>query len=100
MLVLFETLKGLFFFLTILVGLFFLRGYYLLSDENFQLVGSIIMPGYLIFVWVIIGYLIGFFYILSQDELNKAKKQKIYIKSFLTGLLVWIALALLYVFIS
>lgn len=46
---LFEIIKGIFFFLTIVVGLFLLRGSVIFGPEYELLIKQILMPGYLVF---------------------------------------------------
>ncbi|HRX64165.1 MAG TPA: hypothetical protein P5060_03620 [Candidatus Absconditabacterales bacterium] len=89
----FEILKGFFFFLTIVVALFFLRGEILLSNNIYTIIKTFIMPGYLIFCGLMIGYLIA--HIWSKDQ----HSHKIYVKSFIIGIIIGIILSLSYMFI-
>ncbi len=100
MAVLFEVLKWVFFFLSILVGAFFLRGDYILSDSNFQLYGDILMPGYIVIVWIMIGYIIATIWIVKDDlQENEEQKNKVYTKSFAIWTVLGVLLAVLYVFL-
>lgn len=79
--VFFEIMKGLFFFLTILVGLIFLRGEVILGSEYTTIVRQMIMPGYLILCGIMIGYIIA-------QITNSTPDTKKYIKPFIIGILV------------
>jgi hypothetical protein len=78
----FEVIKGIFFFLTIMVGLFFLRGSILISPEYYNIVKQLLIPGYLVFCGMMFGYIISRLR-LGYDE-DHPKKTKIYIRSFIT----------------
>lgn len=49
MIFLMEICKGIFFFLSMIVGLFFLRGANIMSAETLEITRDILMPGYMIF---------------------------------------------------
>ncbi|HPC34355.1 MAG TPA: hypothetical protein PLP73_01735 [Candidatus Absconditabacterales bacterium] len=89
----FEIIKGFFFFLTVIVGIFFLRGQILLSPSLYEIIKVFIMPAYLIFCGVMAGYLIA--HIRSQNE----NSTKVYTKSFIIGIIIGIILAISYMFI-
>ncbi len=89
----FEILKWFFFFLTIVVGIFFLRWQVLLSPNLYEIIKFFIMPAYLIFCGVMIGYLIA--HIWAQNE----SSTKIYTKSFIIGIIIGIVLSITYMFI-
>ncbi|MCK9467082.1 MAG: hypothetical protein M0P94_02030 [Candidatus Absconditabacterales bacterium] len=89
----FEILKGFFFFLTIIVGIFFLRGQILLSPNLYEIIKIFIMPAYLMFCGVMIGYLVA--HIRSKNE----NSTKIYTKSFIIGVIIGILLSITYIFI-
>lgn len=89
----FEILKSFFFFLTIIVWLFFLRGDILLSNNVYEIIKTFIMPWYLIFCGLMIGYLIA--NIQSKDTHDT----NIYTKSFIIGITIWLVLSLSYMFI-
>jgi hypothetical protein len=46
---LFEIIKGIFFFLTVIVGLFLIRGSVIFGPEYQLLMKQLLMPGYLVF---------------------------------------------------
>ncbi|PJA48064.1 MAG: hypothetical protein CO170_03840 [candidate division SR1 bacterium CG_4_9_14_3_um_filter_40_9] len=92
-----EILKGIFFFLTIVVGLFFLRGDVIISAQYYDIVRQVLMPGYLIFYGTMLGYIISRIWIGYDEE--KPNKNQIYTKSFLIGIGIGILLAIIYIFI-
>jgi uncharacterized membrane protein len=89
----YEILKWFFFFLTIIVGLFFLRGEILLSTHIYEVIKTFIMPWYLIFCGLIIGYLIANIQSKNKDA------SKVYTKSFIIGIVIGVVLSLSYMFI-
>jgi hypothetical protein len=89
----YEILKWFFFFLTIIVGLFFLRGEILLSTHIYEVIKTFIMPWYLIFCGLMIGYLIA--NIQSKDK----NTSSVYTKSFIIGIVIGVVLSLSYMFI-
>lgn len=97
MTIFFEFIKGIFFFLTIVVGLFFLRGSIIVGPEYYAVVKEILMPGYLVFCGMMFGYIIARLR-LGYDE-EHPQKTKIYIRSFIIGITIWILLAVMYIFI-
>jgi hypothetical protein len=95
--ILLEVLKGVFFFLSIVVGLFFLRWDTLIAKEYYVIVKQILMPWYLLFCWVMIGYIISRVWVWYDDE--RDDKTKIFTKSFIIGISIGVVLALLYIII-
>lgn len=97
MYIFFEFVKGIFFFLTIVVGLFFLRGNIFISAEYYHIVKQLLMPGYLIFCGMMFGYIIARLW-LGYEEDHPREKQ-IYIRSFIIGISMGILLSVIYIFI-
>ncbi|MFA7717407.1 MAG: hypothetical protein WC875_01725 [Candidatus Absconditabacterales bacterium] len=97
MAIFFEVIKGIFFFLTIMVGLFFLRGSILISPEYYTIVKQLLIPGYLVFCGMMFGYIMSRLR-LGYDE-DHPQKMKIYVRSFITGVIIGIVLAVIYIFI-
>jgi hypothetical protein len=95
----FKILRGFFLFLTIIVGIVYLRGGVLFSPQNFTLIKTILVPGYLIFCGLIIGYLIATLWAGRSSYEDFDDKEKIAIKSFIIGIVAGIILAILYLFI-
>lgn len=95
----FKILRGFFFFLSIIVGVVYLRGDVLFSPQNFALIKNILIPGYLVFCWLIIGYLIATLWVGREEYQDFDNKEKIAIKSFIIGIISGVVLALLYIFI-
>jgi hypothetical protein len=95
----FKVLRGFFLFLTIVVGVIYLRGDLLFSPSNFTLIKTILIPGYLIFCGLIIGYLIATLRAGRSEYEDFDNKEKIAIKSFIIGITSGVILAILYLFI-
>ena len=94
---LFEVIKWVFFFLTIAIGLFLIRGGVILSPEYYLLIKQMLMPGYLVFCGTMFWYIIARVQ-LGYDE-EHPNKNKIYIRSFVFGVLLGVILAIIYIFI-
>ena len=95
----FKLLRGLFLFLTIAVGIMYLRGEILFSAQNFVLIKNILIPGYLVFCGLIVGYLIATLWAGREQYQDFDDKEKIAIKSFIIGIVLGVVLAILYIFI-
>ncbi|MDD2537455.1 MAG: hypothetical protein PHU61_03115 [Candidatus Absconditabacteria bacterium] len=95
----FKILKGFFFFLTLLVGIVYIRGDILFSPENFVLIKTILVPGYLVLCGLITGYLLATLWSGRKEYQDFDDKEKIAIKSFIIGIVIGISLAILYLFI-
>jgi hypothetical protein len=95
--VFFEFIKWIFFFLTIVVGLFFLRGDILISAQYYDIVKQLLMPGYLIFCGMMFGYIIARLRLGYEEE--HPQKTKIYVRSFIIGISIGVLLAVFYIFI-
>ena len=95
----FKILRGFFLFLTIVIGVVYLRGDLLFSAQNFQLIKTILVPGYLVFCGLIIGYLIATLWAGREQYQDFDDKEKIAIKSFIIGIVVGILLAVIYLFV-
>lgn len=93
----FEFIKWIFFFLTIVVGLFFLRGAILIYPAYYPIVKQLLLPGYLIFCGMMFGYIIARLWLGYEEE--HPQKTKIYIRSFIIGISIGIFLAVMYIFI-
>ena len=93
----FEIVKWVFFFLTIAVGLFFLRGNILMSAESYLLVKQLLIPGYLVFCGMMFGYIIARLWLGYEEE--HPQKQSIYIRSFMIGISIGVFLAVIYILI-
>jgi hypothetical protein len=95
---LFEILKGFFFFFSLIIWLFFLRWNYLFVDKNFTLIWKILLPGYLIFVWLMIWYIISDIRTkkLTWETASFEEISSAYTKSLLIWLWIWVFLAIIY----
>jgi hypothetical protein len=95
----FEMVKGFFFFLSVAVGVLFLRGALLLDEATYLTVKAYLMPGYLIFCGLMVGYLVSHIWLSSYDAPGPDLINSIYVKSFLVGIVIGVVLALSYMFI-
>ena len=92
----YDIIKLIFFFLTMLVGLYQLRIKWVLSPSVVDVVGPFVMPFYLVVVWLIIGYIIG--YVLTQKRW-KMYEDKSYMQGFIIWGIIWVILSAVYYFI-
>lgn len=97
MFVLLEVLKGVFFFLTVVVSLFFLRGEVVIWPEHYDIVKQIMMPGYLLFCGIMFGYIVA--HLWSGNDEDNPHRVKIFAKSFMIGLGVGLFMAVTYMLI-
>ncbi len=98
MVIFFEIIKAIFFGLTILVWVFYLRWKYLwLADGQTQQLQQLLMPWYMVFCGIMLGYMIA--HVWAWTLQNEEDKKKIYIKSFIIGIGLWLCLALVYIFV-
>ena len=93
----FEIIKGIFFFLTVVVGLFLLRGGVVFGPENQLLIKQLLMPGYLVFCGTMFGYIVARVQLGYEED--HPHKNKIYVRSFIFGVVLGVVLAILYMFI-
>lgn len=99
MAIFFEIIKGFFFFLTLIVGILFLRGEIIFGAGPFNAVKAFLMPGYLLFAGLMIGYLVSHIRMAAYDAITPTVSASIYTKSFLVGIVSGIGLAITYIFI-
>jgi len=90
----FEVMKGFFFFATICVGIIFLRGELIRWTQTYAMVKSMIVPGYLVFCGVIIGYIIAHMTNTRPEDENKT-----YVVAFIIWISIGIILALSYILV-
>lgn len=88
----YEVMKWFFFFATIAIGAVFLRGELIWWTEQYLYIKSMIIPGYLVFCGIIIGYIIA-----HMIQTKDGQEQKTYVISFIIGTSIGIALALSYI---
>lgn len=70
--------------MTIVVGLFLLRGSVIFGPEYYVWIKQMLMPGYLLLCGVMFGYIAARIQIGYEEE--HPKKNKIYIQSFIIGI--------------
>lgn len=95
--VLFEILKVVFFFFSILIWLFYVRWNLIISPEYYQIVKQLLMPGYLVFCGIMFGYIV-FRVTLWYDE-DSPNRHKIQIRSYIIGISIGVILAVLYILV-
>lgn len=98
MVTVFEILKWFFFLFSVLIWLFFLRGTYIFSDSTFTLLWELLLPWYLLLTGIIIGYIIWNFLIIKNDIKWENEINKVYIKSLIIWLIIWIFLSAAFIF--
>jgi hypothetical protein len=90
-----EICKWIFFFITMVVWLFFLRWKDIINQQSYIIIKEVLMPGYLIFCWIMLGYILARINIWYNE--NHDDETKIYTKYFLIGIWIWIVLAIIYI---
>lgn len=95
---LFKVLRWFFYFLTIITGIVYMRGE-VLFGWNFELIKSILIPGYLVFCGLMVWYLIATFRVGNEKYKEEINKERIATRSFLIGSILWIVFALLYILV-
>ena len=95
--VFYEIIIFLFFVFTIFVGIFSLRWNYLGLDDNTSiLIQEYLMPWYLLFCGLMVGYIISSIWIANVQEQNQLS---VYIKSFVIWIILWVMLSIGYMFL-
>ncbi|MEI6426343.1 MAG: hypothetical protein WCO66_03250 [Candidatus Absconditabacteria bacterium] len=77
------------------VGLFFLRGANIIGTQALGVVKDILMPGYMIFSGIMLGYILAQIQIGYEED--KTQTTKIYTKFFLIGTGIGILLGVIYI---
>ena len=93
---LFKVLRWFFYFFTVVTGIVYLRGE-VLFEWNFDLIKKIVVPGYLVFCGLMMGYLIATFWVWREKYKEEINKERIATRSFLIGIALWIMFALVYI---
>ena len=100
MTILFQILRRVFYFTTLIMGVFLIRWELFFGEYLFTTIGMFLMPGYLLFCGCMVGYLISLIWAgKSIDAQMSEVKENILKKSFLIGIIVGLALAMLFIFI-
>ena len=95
---LFKVLRWFFYFLTVITGIVYLRGE-VLFDGNYELIKSIVVPGYLVFCGLMLWYLIATFRVGNERYREEIDKERIATRSFLIWSILWIIFALIYILV-
>lgn len=93
---LFKVLRWFFYFLTIVTGIIYMRGE-VLFEWNYELIKSIVVPGYLVFCGLMLWYLIATFWVGREKYKEEINKERIATRSFIIGSICWIVFALIYI---
>ncbi len=93
---LFKVLRWFFYFLTIVTGIVYMRGE-VLFGWNFELIKSILIPGYLVFCGLMLWYLIATFWVGNERFKEEINKERIATRSFLIGSVCGIVFAVIYI---
>ena len=100
MAILFQILRRVFYFTTLIMGVFLIRWELFFWEYLFTTIWMILMSGYLLFCGCMVGYLISLIWAgKSIDAQMSEVKENILKKSFLIGIIVGLALAMLFIFI-
>ena len=94
---LFEVIKWIFFFLTVVIGLFLIRWAVIFGPEYSLMVKQTLMPGYLLFCGIMFGYIVARIQLGYEED--HPHKNRIYVRSFIIGILLGVVLAIIYMFI-
>ena len=98
MAILFQVLRGGFYFLTLIMGVFLLRGEIIFGENTSKILMLILMPGYLLLCGVMIGYLISIIWAgKDTEDTALSVKEQILKTSFIIGIVVGILLAFGYI---
>ena len=87
-----------FYFLSIITWVIYLRGEVLFSSDVFEVIKSILIPWYLIFCGLMLWYLIATFRVWREKYQEDVNREKIATRSFIIGCLCWLVFAVLYLF--
>ncbi len=90
-----EICKWIFFFITMVVWLFFLRWKDIVNQQSFVIIKEILMPWYLIFCGIMLGYILARINIWYNEHHDN--EAKIYTKYFLVGIGIGILLSIIYI---
>jgi hypothetical protein len=93
---LFKVLRWFFYFFTIVTGIIYMRGE-VLFEGNYELIKSIVVPGYLVFCGLMLWYLIATFWVGREKYKEEINKERIATRSFIIGSICGIVFALTYI---
>ena len=74
-----------------------MRGEVLFDERGFELIKSILIPGYLVFCGLMLWYLIATFWVGREKYKEEINRERIATRSFLIGSICWIVFALIYI---
>lgn len=96
MIIFFQVLQGFFYFFTLVIWALLLRGEIMFGSEIFKVIKEVLMPGYLIFCGIMIGYIIAAIWKNKSSGNTVPSQERIFKKSFIIGILMGLVLALSY----
>ncbi len=67
----------------------------MINQQSFVIIKEILMPGYLIFCGIMLGYILARISIGYNEQIEN--ETKIYTKYFLIWTIIWIVLAIIYI---
>ena len=98
MAILFQVLRGGFYFLTLIMGVFLLRGEIIFGENTSKILMLILMPGYLLLCGVMVWYLISIIWAgKDTEDIALSVKEQILKTSFIIGIVAGILFALGYI---
>lgn len=68
-----------------------------LFEGNYELIKSIVVPGYLVFCWLMLWYLIATFWVWNEKYKEEIDRERIATRSFIIGCMCGIVFALIYI---
>ncbi len=95
---LYKIIKIFYYILTTVIGVFFLR-WELLFGSFYNQILEYLIPGYLVFCGLMIGYVISRLTDSATDD-DQDTPHLVSMKSFVIGIVIGIVLALLYIFLQ
>jgi formate hydrogenlyase subunit 4 len=97
MVIFYEVIKWFFFMMTIVLALFLAKWTSIFPADVATQLQQILLPGYLLFCGIILGYVIAIFQVEPARH-TPSQQHRIYKQGFLIGCLVGVAFALVYIF--
>ena len=70
-----------------------------LFEWNYELIKSIVIPWYLVFCGLMLGYLVATFWVGREKYKEEVDKERIATRSFLIWSVFWIIFALIYILV-
>lgn len=97
MIILFDIMKGVFFFFSVIAALVVLRGSMLFGESAAKIATMIVVPGYLVLCGIMVAYIVLQLWKVSHED--DIPSSPLLVKTFVGGLLLGAILAVIYVLI-